>query len=65
MSNQIKLSPEALEVRRAYQREYYRNDYKKNPEKYKQRRARYWEKKAAELRSNTEETDADKTDMGR
>lgn len=63
--SKIELSPEALEARRAYQREYYKQHYKRNPEKYKQRTARYWERKAAELRANTEETDAGKTDMGR
>lgn len=40
------LSPEALEAKRAYQREWAR----KNKERIKQTRERYWERKAQELK---------------
>lgn len=54
MENKETLSPEAVEARRKFMREYMREWRKKNPEKVKmhnkQRNARYWEKKAIQLR---------------
>lgn len=50
-----KLSNEALEVRRAYQRAW----RKKNPEKVRQHNERYWEKKAAAAKAVEDRADGE------
>lgn len=40
------LSAEAKEARRAYQREYVKKYYAKNPEKRREANRRYWENRA-------------------
>lgn len=45
------LSNEALEIRRAYYREW----RKKNPDKVREKNRKYWEKKAEELQRKEEE----------
>lgn len=47
----IELSEEAKEMKRAYHREWQR----KNKDKVAKYEARYWEKKARELKGNSEE----------
>lgn len=51
MNNKIKLSDEAREARRLYQREW----RSRNPEKVRALNARYWEKKAAAASEPIEE----------
>lgn len=43
------LSAEAKEARRAYQREYVKKYYAKNPEKRKEANYKYWENRAKRL----------------
>lgn len=51
--SKTELTPEALEVRRAYFREYRRQ----NPEKYREYERRRWEKKAARIMAELNEGD--------
>lgn len=45
MSSKIKLSPEALEAKRAYSRKWNRE----HPERCREAQRRYWERKAAQI----------------